>query len=432
MNRRVLVVGYPYPDQNMGSVRLRRICRLLPEHGWDPVVLTHAGGASAPSVAGVRVEPVPAPDLAQIYRRLIALCRRPAALPAAPGTPAVQEIGFTSKINRWLMVPDKQRPWLGPALRRGRQLLAQEPYAAIFATLDPRTALVVGSRLSGGSGVPAVLEYRDLWVGNPYYHLTQPTALHRAWHQRLEREVIRQATRVTAVCQGIQRYLDQSYAGILRAPVDLNYNFFDPSEYPPASPRTGREPFVISHAGNMYASRTPHQFFEGLQAFIQRHRIAPDQFRFRWAGGLSGVSGLAEVLDRTGVRPYIDFLGQIPHQAALQLLVDSDAALLLQAPDDTIHIPGKLFETMGARVPLLALANPCETAEIIQRCRAGMVAGYSTSSVADALTELHTQWRRGQRWEFAEARRQEYAAGPAVARLARLLDDAAGQRTAVA
>ena len=338
----------------------------------------------------------------------------------------MQNIDFTSKINRWLMIPDKQRPWLKPAIQRGRELLQQEKHDVIFATLDPRTALIAASRLSRQASVPAVLEYRDLWIGNPYYHLTQPTALHRAWHARLERGAIRQAARVTAVCEGIQDYLNEAYAGLLRAPVALNYNFFDPDEYPPPSPRPGHEPFVVSHTGNMYASRTPHQFFEGMQEFIRRLRLTPAQFRFRWAGGLSGINGLDEVLDRTGVRPFIDFLGQVPHRAALQLLVDSDVSLLLQAPDDTIHIPGKLFEAMGARVPILALANPCETARLLERCRAGLVSVYSTESVADTLGEFHRRWQRQERWVFDETAASQFSADTAVGQLARLFDEAAG------
>jgi glycosyltransferase involved in cell wall biosynthesis len=452
MNRRVLVVGYTYPDQNMGSVRLRRLCRLLPQHGWDPIVLTHAGGQPPGSTAalpdGGRLEFVAAPDLGQIYQRFAHPFRpvnpntpstnAPVPKPppqngpaekTAPAAPAVRDTRLTSQLNRWLMVPDKQRPWLQPAVRRGQELLRTEQFDAIFATLDPRTALLVAARLSKSSGVPAVVEYRDLWVGNPYYHLTQPTPLHRAWHSHLERTVIREAARVSVVCEGIQEYLTRAYGDLLRAPVELNYNFYDPAEYPAPAPRNDAEPFTVSHAGNMYASRTPHQFFEGMQAFITQHQLTPARFRFRWAGGLSGISGLDAVLDRTGVRPFIDFLGQIPHRAALQLLVDSDVSLLLQAPDDTIHIPGKLFEALGARVPILALANPCETSRIIESCRAGLVCRHSKEAVAQTLTQFYQRRQQRLPWDFNEPRREEFSAERAVAKLARLFASVAGQPT---
>jgi glycosyltransferase involved in cell wall biosynthesis len=428
LNKRVLIIGYPFVEANMGGVRLRRLARLLPRHGWEPVVLTYppTTAQAPPAGADVRVEQVAAPDLASLYQRFSRLGRKKAAsVPPSQTGPTARAIGLTTWINRWLIIPDKQMTWYRAAVRRGRELLRRETFSAIFASLDPRTSLLVAARLARESGVPCVLEYRDLWTGNMYRHLTQPTPLHRWLHAHLERKALRQASRVSTVCRGIADYLTRTYASVLRAPVELNYNFFDPEEFrtvgaePPAA-----RPFTISYTGAMYGSRTPHQFFEGMRAFIDRAGLSPAQFRFRWAGNIIGITDLDAVLERTGVRPYIDFLGQIPHREALRLLRQSDASLLLQAPDDAIHIPGKLFEAMGARVPLLALANPCEAAEIITRCRAGLVCPYTTEAVAEALIEFHRFRVQGARWEFQEAEVQRYSADAAVGRLAELLERA--------
>jgi glycosyltransferase involved in cell wall biosynthesis len=183
-------------------------------------------------------------------------------------------------------------------------------------------------------------------------------------------------------------------------------------------------PFTISYAGAMYDKRSPHQFFEGLRAFIERSGVQLAQFRFRWAGLIAGINNLDEVLDRTRVRPYIDFLGQVPHREALRRLCESDAALLIQAPHDAIHIPGKLFEAMGARVPLLALAHPCEVTEIIDRCHAGIVCPHTAESVAAGLSELHRFHTEGTRWQFNEPEVERFSANSAVARLAALFDQA--------
>ncbi len=222
--KKVLFIGYLLPDTNMGGVRQRRVARLLPEHGWDVTVLTHPRDETSVAVEtaeGMRVIEVAATDLVRLYRKLRS---QPSLAPAASGgkaQPKSLNIGLTSQINRWLMVPDKYRPWRGPAVRRGLELLAEEKFDVIFASLDPRTSLLVATDLSQRTGVPAVLEYRDLWIGNPYYHITQPTPLHRWIHQRLERRVLTQARRVSAVCRGIADALQQTYGPQLRAPVNL-------------------------------------------------------------------------------------------------------------------------------------------------------------------------------------------------------------------
>jgi glycosyltransferase involved in cell wall biosynthesis len=412
----------------MGGVRVRRISRLLPRHSWQPVVLTHPRDAQSvpPAANDPEIEEVSSLDLTRVYERLRGLGPRSKSVTPAGGlTPQSKNIRLTSEINRWLMVPDKQMAWYWPAVRRGRELLRREKFAAIFASLEPRTSLLVAARLSRDTGIPCVLEYRDLWTGNPYYHITQPTALHRWLHRRLERKALRQARVVSCVCRGIADYLSRAHADILPSPVELNYNFFDPGEYP-VSPDTRDEtrPFSISYAGAMYASRNPRPFFEGVRAFIDQSGLTPAQFRFQWAGGASGITDLAAVLDRTAVLPYLDFLGQIPHRGALQLLLQSDAALLIQSPDDTIHIPGKLFEAMGARVPLLALSGPCETSDIINRCHAGLVCAHTPEAVAAGLTEFYRLSRAKKKWEFNEEEVQKFSADAAVAHLADTLDRA--------
>jgi glycosyltransferase involved in cell wall biosynthesis len=426
LNKRVLIIGY-FLEANMGGVRLRRIARLLPRKGWDTVALTHPGERDAyREMNGLRLEEVAAPDLSRICTRLRSLGRRkPASEATGRREPTSKVIGLTSKINRWLMIPDKQMPWYRPALARGREVLRRGKFDAIFCSLGPRTCLMVGARLSRETGVPCILEYRDLWTGNPYYHLTQPTALHRRIHESLERKTLRQARRVSAVCRGIADYLGQKYGSVLRAPVELNYNFFNPEEYPPREPApTGPGAFTISYTGAMYGERNPHHLFEGLRAFIDQAGLKPAQFRFRWAGVVAGVDDLGEILERTGLRPYMDFLGQIPHHEALRLLMGSDVALLIQAPHDAIHIPGKLFEMMGARVPVLALANPCEATDIVQRCQAGIVCPHTAESVAAALAEFRFLSNQGKHWEFNEAEVEKFSADAAVARLANLFERA--------
>lgn len=430
MNKRVLIIGYWYPDFGMPAARLRRIARLLPRHGWEPVVLTHPWDLDAVTdlPAGVRVQTAAAFDLTAAFGRIRRLFSRQKTVAASSGEPRALPIGLTSRINRWIMLPDKQAPWYRSAVRAGRQLLNAEHFDAIFATLDPRTSLLVATRLSCDTGVPAILEYRDLWVGNPYYHIGQPAGIHRLVHRRLERKVLSRAARVSTVCRGIADYLASEYESILKGPVALNYNFFDPEEYPPIQP-TGARPFTISYMGNLYADRRPHCFFEGLRVFIDRAALQPGSVRFRWAGAIAGVSDLAEVLDRTRIRPYIQFLDKLPHRAAITELTRSDAALILQAPNDTIHIPGKLYEAMGAGVPVLALANPCEVTEIIDRCHAGIVARYDPDSVADALTTFYRLHKAGQRWTFNDAERAKFSANAVVGSLAHLFDDVAAGQT---
>jgi glycosyltransferase involved in cell wall biosynthesis len=420
--KRCLIIYHSFDDWEMGPIRLRRIARHLERHHFQPVVLTSP--ANSRSVAGLppglEILRADALDLAEVYRRL----RGRAPRPDSPRRADQRAIGLTSAINRWCLVPDKQVTWVRPAVRLARAYLRRHPVDVLFASLAPRSNLLVAARLARDLGLPCVLEYRDLWTGSPYHHLAQPTRLHDALHAHLERSALAAATRVTAVSRGIADYLQQQYGHALRAPVALQHGFFDPAEYPAVPPRAAGGPFVISYVGAFYATRQPTAFFEGLRMFVDRRQLAPERLRFRWAGSVMGGPDFERMLERLALAPYVDRIGQVAHGEALRLLCESDASLLIQAPDDTIHIPGKLFEALGARVPLLALSPPCETTELIERMRAGRTCPHDPAAVADALEQLWTWRQSGTPWPYDEDARGGFAADAALERLTNLFEEA--------
>jgi len=375
----------------------------------------------------MRLYPVGAPDLTRVATRLRSRFT-PHPFPSKDGPkPVSKEIRLTAWLNRWLMIPDKQIPWYRPGLRCGRQMLRETHFDLIFSSLGPRTTFLVAARLAREGRIPCLLEYRDLWTDNPYYHVNQPTPVHRWIHRRMERACLQVASRVSAVWRGIAEQLESRYGETLRSRVAIHHNCFDPEEFRGLGARgtTVSRPFRVCYTGAMYANRSPENFFSGMASFIHSHRLTPRDFQFSWAGSVSGVPGLTKFLNASGVSPFLEFLGQIPHQDSLRLLQESDVALLIQAPHDQIHIPGKLFEALGARTPLLALTQPCETAEIIQRCQAGLVCAHTAESVRDALTHFYSMKKSGQPWCFQEAERDWFSAKESVGRFARFCSEAA-------
>ena len=415
--RNALVVFAPYGFPSMGARRVRRIVRHMPCFGWAPTVLTDSVPSSVPES---EIPPAPvvraqALDLAVLYQRLGGQTGLKTAVSGATALRA-RDIRLTTWLTRWAMIPDKYVVWRSSALREGRKILSAGKTDLIFASHQPATNLLVAARLAREYGVPLFVEYRDLWTHNPYSNFQGGTRFHDLIHKRLERKVLSHSATVSCLARGIAEMLAKYYGHVMRQPPLLNYNFYDEAEYPNC-PSRATDTFTVAYVGAMYLSREPSVWLKGLRQFIDRHSLSPAQMRFRWVGPLAGIPGLETMVRDTRVESYIDYKGEVNHRCALEELMGSHVALHIQSPDDVVHVPGKFFEALGARIPMLAISRPCEVTELIARTRGGLCCEHDPGKVADALEKFWQYFKAGRAWEFNEDARCVFEAHAAVGRL---------------
>ncbi len=387
--KRVLIVSYFFPPiSNMGSHRILRFVRHLREFGWEPVVLTgkltcgpHCDQKLLEKLpADIAVERVECVDLTETWTKLTGRARRATPTSLAPAQPLKTQ-GVTTFLNRWVMIPDKIFPWIGPAARRGRQL----EFDAIYSTSDPLSDHLVARRIARRTGRPWVAEFRDLWLGSPYFARSQPTPLHRAVQARMERGVVREASVVLCLSRGIQQYFDTTYPQCRTRTI---YNCYDPDEYPAPAPPA--EKFTVLYAGALYSSRSPAPFFAGWARFLAEQRPAAAEFVI--LGGSADLD-LAAMARQHGVESSVVLAGRVSHAESLRRMQAATVLLTVQSPDDNVHVPGKLFEYIGARRPILAMSRPCEVAEMIAEHRLGWVAEPEAGAVAQRLGEAYAAWQ---------------------------------------
>src|SRR5439155_19552954 len=146
----------------------------------------------------------------------------------------------------------------------------------------------------------------------------------------------------------------------------------------------------ILYAGALYSSRSPEPFLTGFARFVSRH---PDA-RFVIAGGSSDLD-LPAMIARHGLTGWVALLGRLPHEEVLGRMQSASALLAIQSPADDVHVPGKLFEYIGARRPILAVSQPCEVTELVNKNNLGWVAEPNAESVAATLAMAYRAWRAG-------------------------------------
>jgi glycosyltransferase involved in cell wall biosynthesis len=101
-----------------------------------------------------------------------------------------------------------------------------------------------------------------------------------------------------------------------------------------------------------------------------------------------------------GEKGCLDLVGSLPHHEALERMAAADVLVLIQ-PDNTLQIPGKLYEMLSFRKPILTLAGPGATADVIREYGVGVVVDpKNPDEIADGI-----------RWAASEPGRSEAATG---------------------
>jgi glycosyltransferase involved in cell wall biosynthesis len=395
---KVLLVSYWFPPANtMAAVRIGKLARFLDRAGHDVRVLA-ARSREDPSlpveVAEERVIRTSAGEaggivapIARAVRRAGQSVARPgsggAARPALPPPPA--PFGLRRHYYALVLMPDNRIGWRRPALAAGRRLLAEWRPDIILASAPPFTGLFVARRLGREFGIPWVADYRDTWVDNPYN--TEPW-WRRAIDRPVERALLKGAAGIVTVTPLWSADLARQYGH----EVATILNGYAEEDLIPPPPARSSDILSIVYTGGVYPGfRDPSPLFAALARLGDGRRRVEIVF---YGPDPIEVMPLAErhaVADRVFVRP------RVGHGEALRLQAAADVLLLMQWNDarDAGNIPGKFFEYLGARRPILLLGyDGGILAQMIRERDAGVVAN-QPAQLAEALATWIAQRPRG-------------------------------------
>src|SRR5205814_3271546 len=106
-------------------------------------------------------------------------------------------------------------------------------------------------------GVPLVVEFRDLWAGNPYFDRGSSTL------RRLEGRALARASAVVTVTEGCQAVLLELHPEIAER-LRVFPNGFQSSLLSRREPLSQGDPATLIHAGSLYGDRTAESLVGAL------------------------------------------------------------------------------------------------------------------------------------------------------------------------
>jgi len=291
---------------------------------------------------------------------------------------------FMRKASEFLLLPDTYLGWVPFAVRAASRLCREKRFDVILSTSPPDSTHLAASRISSRFDIPWVVDFRDPWIG--LYLREPPTSLHRRLHRRMEKKAA-EAARVLVTTDWQRDRLRELYPG---SRVEKIPNGYDEEDFrgleglnPPAAP------FTITHSGMLTLGRQSKSFLAGAALFLERRAKARNRMKIVFAGARETEN--EAWADRLGMEGVVEFVDNLPHRKCVARERTSHVLLLIKHDDIRYRglVPGKLYEYIGARRPVLAVVPRGEAYRIVKQLNRGETAAVDDpAEIADRIERM--------------------------------------------
>jgi glycosyltransferase involved in cell wall biosynthesis len=368
----ILLISFHYPpDRAVGGQRARKVADSLRAAGHDVRVIV---AGDAPDDDRVR-RVVPLPSARDVYAAL----RRTFWGSEDNGDPdasggdgaAASATKPTPFWKRWIFsliwLPDDRQGFIAPAIGRALRLAGWRP-DLIYTTAPPFSVHLAGLVLKVLIGAPWVAEFRDPWTANPWKPAYMRSAFSDWFERKLEWLCIESANLLVAVSEGIADRLEEAGTTTCTSVIRNGIEDLRSAEAVTAALRSSG-PFEIVYAGSFYHARDPFPFLDAVQQVVADRSLGPGDLQIRFLGSTGAYEGrsLSDYLREADLDEYVRLESWVDPAESLARIQAADALLLL-ALDQPDQVPNKLYEYLGVRRPILAIADEDgESARMLKR-----------------------------------------------------------------
>ena len=365
--KKVLIINYAFNYESIGSLRARGIAKFIVNYGWEPTILS--AKTNVEHDHNFRVIETDDNGLISKVKGTMGIKQNEAL--------KMHYYTSNNKTNKIMDViypffeeiygyPDIARAWYKNAVKEGIKLFEEEDFNAIISSSPPHTSHMIARELKKRFQVPWIADLRDLWTQNPYYN---HFFIRKYFEKRLELKILNDADALTTISKPLKDDLKKIHKDKKIVTV---YNGFDPDIK--NTEKTLDEKLTIIYSGKLYdGKRDPEKLFKALNELNSEGKINIQDFSVNFYG--SKEEWLTDKIKKYHLEKVVNIFGTFPRDEILKKQRNSQLLLLLtwDNPKEYGTIPGKIFEYMAAKRPILSIGvHDGVVKEIIESTNSGI------------------------------------------------------------
>ena len=354
--KKVLIITYYWPPAGgPGVQRWLNFVKFLPENNIMPVVYVPEN-ATYPITDNSLLQEVPEVEVIKhpIFEpyKIASLLSKSKSKSISKGIIPAEDQSFVEQTLLWIrgnfFIPDARRFWVRSSTKILLKEIQERNIDTVITTGPPHSIHLIGLQLKKKLNFEWITDFRDPWTSIGYHSALKLSNYARKKHKKLEHKVLNIADKIITTSFTTK----EEFEKLTHKPIRVITNgyghvFNEKHEL--------FEDFVLSHIGSFLSGRNPKILWEVLQEMIQEDPMFSKDLKLKLAGVLS--EEVLQSITKYELQNYIERLGYLSHNKVFSLQQSSHILLLIEINEEKTRgiIPGKLFEYMAAKRPILAL-----------------------------------------------------------------------------
>ena len=244
-------------------------------------------------------------------------------------------------------IPDARIAWVKPSVAYLEKYISENNIETIITTGPPHSLHLIGMQLKEKTGVKWLADFRDPWTTIHYHKSLRLSKNSQKKHQQLESEVLNKADQIVVTSWNTKK----EFSKLTPKPIKVITNGFEPSDTKPNLDKK----FTLVHIGSLLSNRNPRILWKVLSEISEEDKDFKKDLQLK----LVGIVGeeIIESIKNYNLFENCDVVGYVSHNEALQLQKNAQILLLIEMDSEETKaiIPGKLFEYLAAKRPIIAL-----------------------------------------------------------------------------
>lgn len=245
-------------------------------------------------------------------------------------------------------IPDARKFWVKPSVKFLSDYLQKNDIDTIITTGPPHSVHLIGRALKRKLELRWIADFRDPWTQIGYHKKLKLTEDSEKKHLHLEKTVLQEASEIITTSFTTKKEFEK----ITSQPVSVITNGFDDDTEDSIDLD---KKFSISHIGSLLSGRDPHNLWQVLKELTEENKSFSKDFFLILVGAVSDE--VLRSIKVAGLEKNLQLKGYVPHKEAQKIQKSSQVLLLIEINSEDTRgiIPGKFFEYLASRRPIIAL-----------------------------------------------------------------------------